>query len=47
MTNPAKVPESEHARLQNDYGADYWVRKPEAEYRVSDFSIFPSFEFIY
>lgn len=44
MTNPAKVPESEHARLQNDYGADYWVRKPEAEYRVSGFYIFLSLD---
>ncbi|CAG8009760.1 unnamed protein product [Penicillium olsonii] len=33
MANSSKVPESEHARLQNDFGADYWVRKPEAEQR--------------
>ena len=34
MTTPSKVAEHEHARLQNDYGADYWVRKSATEYRV-------------
>ena len=29
----AKAAESEHARLQNDYGADYWVRNGQ-EHRV-------------
>jgi hypothetical protein len=34
MTTPSKSPTtSEHARLQNDFGADYWVR-PAQEHRV-------------
>ncbi|KAJ5855875.1 uncharacterized protein N7529_009819 [Penicillium soppii] len=33
MTTPSKVTEHEHARLQNDYGADYWVRKSATEHR--------------
>jgi hypothetical protein len=35
MTTPSKSPTtSEHARLQNDFGADYWVRSAQ-EHRVS------------
>lgn len=35
MTNPQKSKtDSEHARLQNDFGADYWIRNQQ-EHRVS------------
>jgi hypothetical protein len=34
MTTPTKAAEHEHVRLQNDYGADYWVHKSATEYRV-------------
>ncbi|KAJ5971355.1 uncharacterized protein N7479_001273 [Penicillium vulpinum] len=30
---PAKETDSEHARLQNDYGADYWVRASATQHR--------------
>ncbi|KAJ5328842.1 hypothetical protein N7452_009232 [Penicillium brevicompactum] len=33
MTNPTKAAASEHTRLQNEFGADHWVRNPAAEYR--------------
>ncbi|KAJ5731526.1 uncharacterized protein N7483_006034 [Penicillium malachiteum] len=29
MANPSKSSDSEHARLQNDFGADYWVRNKQ------------------
>ncbi|KAJ5781116.1 hypothetical protein N7457_006276 [Penicillium paradoxum] len=28
-----KANDSEHARLQNDYGADYWVRQSAQQHR--------------
>ncbi|CDM33050.1 hypothetical protein DTO013E5_5755 [Penicillium roqueforti] len=31
----AKAAESEHARLQNDYGADYWVRNGQEHRRAT------------
>jgi hypothetical protein len=31
--NPNSTADPSHARLQNDYGADYWVRNAE-EHRV-------------
>ncbi|KAJ5591908.1 uncharacterized protein N7459_002277, partial [Penicillium hispanicum] len=33
MTTPAKS--SQHARLQNDFGADYWVRNKEEHRRAT------------
>lgn len=33
-TMPSTTKTSQAARLQNDFGADYWVRKPEEEHRV-------------
>lgn len=34
MPTPSKTTDSEHARLQNDYGADYWVRNSAQQHRV-------------
>ncbi|CAI7609991.1 unnamed protein product [Penicillium bialowiezense] len=42
MTNSTKTTGSSPVRLQNEFGADHWVRNPAAEYRVSSTS--PGFE---
>jgi hypothetical protein len=34
MSTQPRTTDSEHARLQNDYGADYWVRNSVQEHRV-------------
>ncbi|KUM59479.1 hypothetical protein ACN42_g7666 [Penicillium freii] len=34
MPTQSKPTDSEHARLQNDYGADYWVRNSAQQHRV-------------
>ncbi|OQE13343.1 hypothetical protein PENFLA_c050G01150 [Penicillium flavigenum] len=33
MPTQPRTTDSEHARLQNDYGADYWVRNSAQEHR--------------
>ncbi|OQE91112.1 hypothetical protein PENNAL_c0010G00767 [Penicillium nalgiovense] len=33
MPTQSRTTDSEHARLQNDYGADYWVRNSAQEHR--------------
>ncbi|KAJ5766187.1 uncharacterized protein N7511_003803 [Penicillium nucicola] len=36
MSTPSKNPiTSEHARLQNDFGADYWVRSAQEHRRAT------------
>lgn len=34
MPTQPKTTDSEHARLQNDFGADYWVRNSAQQHRV-------------
>jgi hypothetical protein len=38
MPAQTKTTDSEHARLQNDYGADYWVRTSAQQHRVRIFT---------
>lgn len=36
---PSASKTSQATRLQNDFGADYWVRNPTEEHRVCSYSM--------